>query len=403
MIKAIIPEKEEERLRALIELDILDTLEEQVYDDLTALAAHICQAPIALVSLIDRERQWFKSHHGLEARETPRDYAFCAHAILGDKTFIVEDSDNDERFHDNPLVTGDPHVKFYAGVPLVLSNNMSVGTLCVIDDHARKLTAAQQLALEALSRQVVNHLELRLKLQLIEDMDRTKDQFISVVSHELRTPLTSINGSLSLLKNTMNKSMNKDALQMVDIACRNSERLLFIVNDILDAAKIDSGKFGLDKKQHNVADLAKEVVELNAPYFEKCECSAHLIIPAELEDKQLFVDRNRILQVLNNLISNAAKFSSNSDKLEIEVYLKKDNICISVTDHGPGIPIDRQKHVFDRFSSVASNTNTKLPGTGLGLSICKTIIEQHDGQIDFESEVNKGSKFYFCLPMNEQR
>lgn len=158
-------DNEEERLRALERLDILDTLEEQDYDDLTFLAAQLCDTPIALISLVDDKRQWFKSHHGLDVRETPRDFAFCAHAIHGDELFIIEDSDNDERFYDNPLVTSKPHVKFYAGMPLYIDNKYPIGTLCVVDDHARKLSEKEKKALEALSRQAVNQLELRLKVK----------------------------------------------------------------------------------------------------------------------------------------------------------------------------------------------------------------------------------------------
>ena len=169
MISAPPTEDEDARLKALKRLDILDTLEEQAYDDLTLLAAQICGTPIALVSLIDQDRQWFKSHHGLDARETPRNVAFCAHAIHGNKLFLVEDSEKDQRFHDNPLVTGAPNVKFYAGVPLYVEGKYPVGTLCVIDDHARKLSNEQQQALEALSRQVVTQLELRLKIQKLNE------------------------------------------------------------------------------------------------------------------------------------------------------------------------------------------------------------------------------------------
>ncbi len=135
MISAPLPANEEDRLRCLDELQILDTLEEAAYDDLTFLAAQICDTPIALVSLVDRERQWFKSHYGLDAHETPRNLAFCAHAILTDQTLVIEDSLRDKRFFDNPLVTGAPEVKFYAGAPLILRTNLEFGTLLVQVTH----------------------------------------------------------------------------------------------------------------------------------------------------------------------------------------------------------------------------------------------------------------------------
>ena len=205
MIEAAIPENEEDRLRKLYALEILDTLEEQAYDDLTKLAAEICGTPIALVSLVDSDRQWFKSHHGLDARETPREYAFCSHAILDDNIFVVEDSSKDERFVDNPLAIGEPHVKFYAGAPLIMSDNSKLGTLCVIGNEQRTITDSQKEALAALARQVVSQLELRLKVKELEILDHTKDEFISMVNHELRTPLTSIYGAVSLLRNDIDE------------------------------------------------------------------------------------------------------------------------------------------------------------------------------------------------------
>ena len=155
------PQQETERLAILKELEILDTLPEKALDDLTLLASHICEAPIALLTLLDDKRQWFKSRVGLAVGETPIDMAFCAHAIDQQGLFIVPDAEQDPRFSQNPLVRGDPNIRFYAGSPLVMDNGCALGTLCVIDRVPRELSAGQREALEALGREVVTHLELR--------------------------------------------------------------------------------------------------------------------------------------------------------------------------------------------------------------------------------------------------
>lgn len=162
MQKPQIPKNEEARLAELFSYRILDTLPEEDYDNLTSLASSICETPISLVSLIDPERQWFKSHHGLDASETPRDLAFCAHAInRQNEVLVVPDSRKDDRFHDNPLVTGAPDVIFYAGVPLVSSNGFALGTLCVIDNKPKEISDSQIESLRILGKQVVNLMELR--------------------------------------------------------------------------------------------------------------------------------------------------------------------------------------------------------------------------------------------------
>lgn len=158
----LIPENEEERMTALREYSILDTMAEQVYDDITMLASWVCDAPIALISLVDSDRQWFKSRVGLAATQMPREYGFCAHAILNpDEVMIVPDALNDPRFASNPHVMGEPNIRFYAGAPLVTSSGASLGTVCVIDHVPRTLENEQIDALRALSRQVVAQMELR--------------------------------------------------------------------------------------------------------------------------------------------------------------------------------------------------------------------------------------------------
>ena len=164
-----LPLQEQERLAALRAWQLLDTPAEQAFDDLTMLASQLCETPIALVSLVDESRQWFKSRVWLEATETPRSMAFCAHAICGTTTMIVEDTLLDPRFRRNPLVTGEPNIRFYAGAPLTDSQGHALGTLCVIDRQPRQLSAEQTVALERLSRHVIKLMELQRSNRRLSD------------------------------------------------------------------------------------------------------------------------------------------------------------------------------------------------------------------------------------------
>lgn len=186
------PTNEAARRAALQRYAILDTEPEQAFDDLALLATYVCQTPIALISLVDENRQWFKSKVGLAVSETSRDIAFCSHAILQSDIFVIPDTLQDERFRNNPLVISEPHIRFYAGAPLISEEGYALGTLCVIDRKPRELSPAQREALAALSRLVLGQLEFRHNLMLLKEAlnDRTKED------HERQRELVEVQETL---------------------------------------------------------------------------------------------------------------------------------------------------------------------------------------------------------------
>jgi PAS domain S-box-containing protein len=227
-------------------------------------------------------------------------------------------------------------------------------------------------------------------------IERLKDEFISTVSHELRTPLTSIHGVLGLINKGTVGEMPPQTLKLLRIAERNSVRLKNLIDDILDFQKIESGKMTFDLKPLKLKPIVETSLEENKSFGE--QFNVKFILDDIMPDIKVNADSDRLKQVMDNLLSNAAKFSQPNSSVEVSVSRREDAIRIAVKDHGPGIPVKFQDKIFQKFTQVDSSMTREKGGTGLGLSIVKSIIDHHGGRIDFDTEIGKGTTFYFELP-----
>ncbi len=232
-------------------------------------------------------------------------------------------------------------------------------------------------------------------------IEQMKNEFVSTVSHELRTPLTSIRGALGLVLGKGAKDLSPKFLRLLETANRNSERLTFLINDILDLEKINAGKLEFHLEAINLSTLAKRAVEENEGYAHSHNVRLKLILKGK-DSTTVRADEHRLLQVFANLISNAVKYSAENDTVEIEVKRINDKLRVSVADNGPGIPAEFRSRIFARFAQADSSDTREKGGTGLGLTITQAIIEQLGGSISFNSDPGEGAEFFFELSAWDQ-
>ncbi len=415
-----IPVNDSERVAVLRAHQILDTLPEADYDDLVQLASHICGTPIALISLIDADRQWFKARVGIDAPETSRTHSFCSHAICEPErdVFVVNDARTDPRFARNPLVTGDPNIRFYAGTPLITHDGWALGTLCIIDRQPRELTKEQTAALVMLRRHVVNALELRRLVSeqssTIHELHETqrsldasrrealqatqaKSQFLATMSHEIRTPLNAVIGMTTVLRES---ALNADQLDCTETIRTSGELLLTLINDILDFSKIESGRLNLEQSPFALNACIDTAFDLVASHARQ----KHLRLTRSLAPgtpAAIVGDVVRLRQILLNLLSNAVKFTlQGAVALHVGSRLLDDGrheLHFAVRDTGIGIPADRIDQLFQLYAQADISTTRHFGGTGLGLAISKRLVELMGGRMWVESSEGHGSTFHFTL------
>lgn len=387
------------RLDALRDYRVLDTPVEESFDNLAALAAKIFGTPIALVSLVDQDRQWFKARVGLDLRETPREYAFCDHAIRGEGVMVVPDATRDPRFAHHPLVTGDPNIRFYGGVPLRTPDGMGLGTLCVLDRVPRTLSPHELMMLEALGRQVEIELEIRRRLGLLEEALANQEQnqkanqlVVSMLVHDLRSPLTSI-----LMLATLLQPVDEASGKRIEMLLEETERVRRMLTDVLDLCLHEAGELRLRRVEFPLRPLAQKVVQRMSGQAMDRNQSIRL----EFEDSPLIVsaDPQLLERVLDNLLGNAIHHGPVGEPITLAIRTQGEGtLRVEVRDLGDPIPAPLRECIFNPFERVpAPNAQAHL-GYGLGLAFCRLAVEAHGGKIGVTPGGHGGNCFHFEIP-----
>tara|TARA_R110002050_G_scaffold292053_2_gene447030 strand:+ start:586 stop:1788 length:1203 start_codon:yes stop_codon:yes gene_type:complete len=392
-----IPENEEQRLKELYKYSLLDTFYEDEYDQITKMASNICGTPISLISLIDKDRQWFKSNIGLGLPETPRDFAFCAHAINSpQETFIIPDSRKDERFFDNPFVLNEPNIVFYAGVPLVTGDNIALGTLCVIDSEPKNLSAEKQEALEDLASQVVKLFELRRKTKelerLVNDLNiknQSLEEFARVAAHDIKSPINNIL-SLSEYINQEESGLSKEGHELLSMISTSAKDLGQLIDGILRLSRSSE----LLNQERSTLDLPDFIASL----LNMLCLSTKTALTLDIKVEKVFTNKIALEQILINLIANSLKYNNAMQPwLKVSAEEDETRIIFSVSDNGPGISEKDQKRIFTIFQTTTNKAKDGTSGTGIGLATVKALVEGLGGNIWVESKIGDGATFTFSV------
>ncbi|CBN58455.1 MULTISPECIES: ATP-binding protein [Kamptonema] len=423
----LIPDNETERLKALQRYEILDTRPEGTFDRVTAIVARLLQVPIAVVSLVDNDRIWFKSRHGLDIQQIDRSPGLCASAILSPDIYVVTDATKDARAATNSLVTSDFGLRFYVGAPLQTHDGYSLGTLCAIDKQPRPISPQEMGILNDLAGIVMDEIELRLAARKVDELNaelaeakekaevanEAKSIFLANMSHELRSPLNAILGFSQIM--TRSKTLPSEHIENVGIISRSGEHLLSLINNVLDLSKIEAGHTTLNEKNF---DLYRLLDDLEDMFHLKADDRRLQLIFERSPDVPRYVrtDEVKLRQILINLLNNALKFTqvggvsvrvvtdggslvTGTATKQITDESEKTMLRFEVEDSGPGIAPEELDSLFEVFVQTQTGKEAQ-EGTGLGLPISRKFVQLMGGEIAVSSEVGSGTNFKFNIQVN---
>lgn len=398
MIAPSIPDNEKQRQKAVEKYNILDTLPEESFDTITSLISYICDTPISLITLLDHDRNFLKSHQGLPFNESPRAISFCGHAINSDDDIThIEDTRLDERFHDNPLVV-DYGAVFYAGAPLVDPRGFKLGTLCVYDVKPRKLTAEQITAIKGMSKQVVRLFEERYQNLLLQELqeklqqrNKNLEKFAAMVSHDLKSPLAQITSLAELIEADIKENHREDIFMYLEYIKKSSATLREYIDGVLKFYKAEQ----LLIKEKETIDILSFAIEIKNIF----RADNSVTITHNTTLKLIEANKAALTQILVNLVSNAIKYNDTSNPIISLTFSESENYYIfSVKDNGPGIPEENHSEIFELFKTHIETDRFGNAGTGIGLATVKKVVHSLGGTITVSSQQGKGANFEFTVP-----
>jgi len=389
------------RKQAIEEYQLLGTERDPNLDEITLLACELLEVPSCMISIFDKERQWFKSKVGIDINETPRDISFSKYAIDATDVFVIENSRTDERFKNNPFtISGE--VLFYAGMPLINPKGIRFGTLCVIDHTPRQMSEHQKGIMRLLAKQVTNHLELKKNNELlIKSMNelvaaekmQSLGQMAGGMAHEINNPLTIIRTKISLLKIKLDRGeiqSTEQYSQFLDDLDNSAYRIEKIVKSLL--------YFSRGIRPELTENLnSEQIYEACLPHIAEKIDDIKFTFINNSKNAYFSGNKEQIVQVMLNLINNSIDAMTNSveKKLFLESYVKNDHFIFRLTDTGQGIEQNIQKKIMEPFFT----TKDVGKGQGLGLSLSRGIIQNHGGTLELIETSSVGTSFQITFPV----
>lgn len=391
---------EKGRLEALGAYDLVNNKREDGLDQITELAASICNAPVAKINLIDSDMQRTESKFGFDDLEwsIERDRSICQYTIRQNSIFEVPNLSEDSRFKDLSYVKGEPYFRYYLGAQLINPEGHPIGALCVLDYKERHLSDNKKRQLKILANQVMTSLELRIQNHRLTELNEQKNSLMKILSHDLRSPLSGIIGMSDLLSELVAKN-NEEALEMASLINQSAKQLNQLIDDILNYTIIESNGFSLNLTETDVSSTVENMRRLYMPSAKLKNIDLSFEVDVH---RKVRLDDEKFEQIFGNLLSNAIKFTPKNGKIRGRVFDEENSVVLEVSDTGIGMQEEVVKNLFNDNSKRQEGTSGEK-STGLGLSIIKHFTDLHNGSIDVESTPGEGTTFIVRFPVSNRR